>query len=67
MAYKQALGICQEEMNATHPIRLGLALNYSVFLFEILDSPDEACKKAKQVCQHHTHNSHHIHKPLNLI
>jgi 14-3-3 protein epsilon len=31
----------------THPIRLGLALNYSVFNFEILNSPEEACKLAK--------------------
>lgn len=31
----------------THPIRLGLALNYSVFLYEIINSPEQACKLAK--------------------
>lgn len=32
---------------STDPIRLGLALNYSVFFYEILNSPEQACKLAK--------------------
>merc|ERR1712130_200098 len=38
-------------MQPTHPIRLGLALNFSVFYYEILNSPDRACHLAKQVTE----------------
>ena len=48
-AYKDALENARDEMPPTHPIRLGLALNYSVFHYEIQNSPDKACELAKQV------------------
>merc|ERR1712036_183900 len=40
--------VAQTELTPTHPIRLGLALNFSVFHYEILNSPDRACHLAKQ-------------------
>ncbi|XP_012678591.1 tyrosine 3-monooxygenase/tryptophan 5-monooxygenase activation protein, beta polypeptide like [Clupea harengus] len=46
-AYKDAFDISKTEMQPTHPIRLGLALNFSVFYYEILNSPEQACKLAK--------------------
>ncbi|XP_042481390.1 14-3-3-like protein [Macadamia integrifolia] len=47
-AYKSAQDIAVAELAPTHPIRLGLALNFSVFYYEILNSPDRACNLAKQ-------------------
>ncbi|KAJ3099024.1 hypothetical protein HDU97_003510 [Phlyctochytrium planicorne] len=47
-AYKAATDVAQTELAPTHPIRLGLALNFSVFYYEILNSPDRACHLAKQ-------------------
>jgi len=48
IAYKSASDIAVTELPPTHPIRLGLALNFSVFYYEILNSPDRACQLAKQ-------------------
>lgn len=47
-AYQDALDLAKGKMQPTNPIRLGLALNFSVFFYEILNSPDRACQLAKQ-------------------
>jgi len=46
-AYKVASDVATTELPPTHPIRLGLALNFSVFYYEILNAPDRACHLAK--------------------
>merc|ERR1711953_762472 len=43
-AYQDAQNVAEKDLAVTHPIRLGLALNYSVFQYEVLQNPDEACK-----------------------
>lgn len=48
-AYQGAFDVAKDKMQPTHPIRLGLALNFSVFYYEILNAPDKACQLAKQV------------------
>ena len=46
-AYTVATELAAADLASTHPIRLGLALNFSVFYYEILQSPERACKLAK--------------------
>eukprot|EP01066_Platyproteum_vivax_P010112 Platyproteum_vivax@DN4498_c0_g1_i3.p1 len=47
-AYEAATSIATTDLNSTHPIRLGLALNFSVFYYEIMNNPEQACKMAQQ-------------------
>merc|ERR1711879_424347 len=46
-AYDEAAKVAEKDLVVMHPIRLGLALNYSVFQYEVLQKPDEACKMAR--------------------
>jgi len=53
-AYKEAFKTTEDGINKqgsmkpTHPIRLGLALNFSVFYYEIRQNHSEACQLAKK-------------------
>merc|ERR1711982_34825 len=46
-AYQAAQEVAEKDLAVTHPLRLGLALNFSVFQYEVLSQPDEACKMAR--------------------
>jgi len=48
IAYQDALDIASQHLACINPIRLGLALNFSVFHFEIAHKPYEAIQLAKQ-------------------
>jgi len=45
--YEQAMAIAETKLEPTHPIRLGLALNFSVCYYEILKDKKKACELAK--------------------
>jgi len=46
--YEKALAVASHKLSPTHPIRLGLALNYSVCYYEILKDQKKACELAKK-------------------
>ena len=46
-AYNDASRLASAALPATHPIRLGLALEFSVFQYRVLDNSEEACKTAR--------------------
>ena len=47
-SYTKATELASTELKTTHPIRLGLSLNFSVFNYETLNDPAKACSLAKQ-------------------
>uniref|UniRef100_A0A7S2ABI5 14-3-3 domain-containing protein n=1 Tax=Stereomyxa ramosa TaxID=1078864 RepID=A0A7S2ABI5_9EUKA len=47
-AYKSSAEVANKELEPTNPIRLGLALNFSVFHYEILSEPNQAIELAKK-------------------
>lgn len=46
-AYEEATKLADAKLPSTHPIRLGLALNFSVFYYEIANDPVRACEMAR--------------------
>ncbi|KAE8685757.1 14-3-3 protein 10 [Hibiscus syriacus] len=48
LSYKAAQNIALADLAPTHPIRLGLALDFSLFYYEILNQSDKACSMAKR-------------------
>ena len=46
-SYEAAHTLSVDCLASTHPIRLGLALNYSVFFYEIKQNAGRACKMAR--------------------
>jgi len=46
--YEEAWQLSCADLEPTHPIHLGLALNYSVYYFEIMDDKAKACELAKK-------------------
>jgi 14-3-3 protein epsilon len=47
-SYDEALTLAKTELAVTHPIRLGLVLNFSVFHYEVLNNPQDACRMARE-------------------
>lgn len=45
--YSKAQALAEKKLDATHPIRLGLVLNFSVCYYEILGERKKACELAK--------------------
>lgn len=42
--YTQASDISNKDLGACNPIRLGLALNFSVFYYEVMNDHKKACE-----------------------
>lgn len=60
IAYAQAYELARENLPPAHPLRLGLVLNFSVFHYEILESPEVACDLAKDSLEHGEGDLHNM-------
>ena len=49
--YNQATEACTASLGACNPIRLGLALNFSVFYFEVMNDHKKACELGETALQ----------------
>nr|AHJ11163.1 14-3-3 zeta [Pristionchus pacificus] len=47
-SYAEAMELAKANLAPTNAVRLGLALNYSVYFYEVAMSPDRACQLAKK-------------------
>ena len=47
-AYADAGQIARDSLSSTHPVKLALYLNHSVFYYEIMQNPEKACGMARQ-------------------
>ena len=47
LAYKSAWEMCKEHLKGSDTLRLGVALNYAVFFFEVMNEPLKAIRLAK--------------------
>lgn len=47
-AYADAGNIAKDSLESTHPVKLALYLNHSVFYYEIMQNPEKACGMARQ-------------------
>ena len=47
VAYVEASKIAEKDLVVNHPVRLAMALNFSVFQSEVFENPDEASEMAR--------------------
>jgi hypothetical protein len=45
--YTEAMEVAEEKLKPTNPVRLGVALNFSVCLHEVMNDTKQACQLAK--------------------